>query len=72
MQMQYSKRYATLAEDVRRMNIYLEHKNEIEQHNQLFRSGRSSFELGINKYTDLSHDEFVAQMNGLKRPAIPK
>lgn len=68
--MQFSKRYGNFAEDARRMQIYLNNKNTIDQHNQLFRSGRATFEMGLNKYSDLSHPEFVAQMNGLKRPAI--
>lgn len=66
--MQFSKRYANFAENARRMNIYMKNKNTIDVHNKLFMSGRSTYEMGLNKYSDLSHEEFVAQMNGLRRP----
>lgn len=68
MKVQFSKRYANFAEDARRMNIYMKNKNTIDVHNKLFWSGRSTYEMGLNMYSDLSHEEFVAQMNGLRRP----
>lgn len=46
------------------MNIFLQHKNEVAKHNQLFNEGLVSYTMSLNEYSDLSHTEFVSRMNG--------
>lgn len=36
----------------------------IEKHNKEYKDGKVSFEMGLNEYSDLSHEEFKNQMNG--------
>lgn len=68
--MKHSKRYTNFFEDSRRMNTYIENRRRIDEHNQLFDSGNVTYRMSLNEYSDLSHDEFVAQMNGAKRPLL--
>jgi len=55
------------AEDAFRMKVFMENKHKIAQHNQLFSSGKKSYNLRMNSFGDLLHHEFVKSMNGLKR-----
>lgn len=48
------------------MVIWLEHKHQIEEHNQQYENGIESFRMGFNEYSDVKHEDFVAQMNGYK------
>lgn len=48
-----------------RKKIFLENKQKIEKHNKEHKDGKVSFEMGLNKYSDLSHAEYMSQLNGL-------
>lgn len=48
------------------MAIFLDNKNKTEQHNQLFEKGLVTYEQGLNKYSDLTADEFRNRMNGFR------
>lgn len=39
------------------MNKFLQNVNYIRRHNQLHKSGNETYEMGINKYTDLMDSE---------------
>jgi len=39
----------------------------INMHNYLYAKGLKSYTMGVNRFTDLSHKEFVSMMNGWKR-----
>merc|ERR1712002_1015686 len=52
-------------EDIARRWIWHSNPKTIEQHNQLFAQGLSSFYLKENEYADLTNYEFVSQMNGM-------
>lgn len=67
LQLEHSKAYKNDMEEKFRMKIFLENKNKIAQHNQRYHKGEVSFKLGLNKYADLLHHEFVAHMNGFNR-----
>lgn len=54
------------------MEIFFEHKREIDQHNELFGKGLVTFKMGINKYSDLAPSEFVNLMNGFKTSHLSK
>lgn len=62
----YSKQYPNAAADRFHMDIYLQHKSEVTRHNELYRQGLVSFTMSLNAYSDLSHTEFVSQMNGAR------
>lgn len=55
-------------EDARRRNTYFENRRQINEHNKLYETGNVTYRMSLNEYSDLSHSEFVAQMNGAKRP----
>lgn len=65
--MEHTKQYESQTEERFRMKIFMENKNKIALHNQEYEKGNVSFKLGLNKYADLLHHEFVAKMNGFNR-----
>lgn len=67
LQLEHSKQYKSDTEERFRMKIFMENKNKIAQHNQRYQKGEVSYKLGLNKYGDLLHHEFVAHMNGFNR-----
>lgn len=67
-QMKHSKSYTNFLEDSRRMNTYFGNSRRINEHNALYDAGNVTYRMSLNEYSDLSHDEFVSQMNGAKRP----
>jgi len=60
----HSKAYKSPMEEKFRMKVFMENKAKIERHNALEAKGEKSYRLKMNKYGDLLHHEFVAQMNG--------
>lgn len=66
--MKHSKSYTGFTEDARRMNTYFENRKRINEHNKLYDSGKVTYRMSLNEYSDLSHDEFISQMNGAKPP----
>lgn len=66
MQSTYSKSYESEAEEAYRKSIYIENKNLIDQHNELYYDGFVSYELALNAYSDLTDREFSSQMKGHK------
>lgn len=61
---QHGKIYKNAAEERARMKIFMDRLEEIAEHNELFKNGVVSYEKGLNKFSDMSHDEFHATMNG--------
>ncbi|XP_059163575.1 procathepsin L-like [Physella acuta] len=53
-------------DDVIRRYIWQSNLKTIEEHNELYAKGLKSYYLKENKYTDMSHEEFRATMNGLR------
>jgi len=50
------------------MKIFMDNKNKIAKHNQNYANGKVTFKLGINKYADLLHHEFL-NLNGFNKSA---
>lgn len=65
-QSKYSKTYQDETEENHRMAVFLENKNKIAEHNELFDKGLVTYKMGLNKYSDLTADEFRSRMNGYK------
>lgn len=65
----YGKVYQNETEDNERMQIFLKNKRKVEEHNEKHSQGLVSFKMGVNKFSDLTSEEFNAQMKGLRRPS---
>ncbi|KAL5280910.1 hypothetical protein ACFFRR_004740 [Megaselia abdita] len=46
------------------MKIFQENRLVIAKHNQKYAQGLVSFKLGVNKYSDMLHHEFINTLNG--------
>lgn len=51
------------------MRVFLKNKREIDEHNAQYDRGLTTFKMGLNKFSDLTNDEFNAQMNGELPPS---
>ncbi|XP_068243057.1 crustapain-like [Palaemon carinicauda] len=60
----HSKSYANPIEEQYRMSVFLEKVKYIEEFNKLYEKGEKSYYLKINAYSDLTHEELLAQMTG--------
>ncbi|CAF1206686.1 unnamed protein product [Adineta ricciae] len=65
----YEKQYASSAEESKRRSIWEDHVALIKKHNLEADLGLHTYTLGMNKYADLTNQEFVKQMNGFRRPS---
>ncbi|XP_030762340.1 cathepsin L-like proteinase [Sitophilus oryzae] len=65
----HSKEYQSPEEEAFRFQIFQDNLKFIRNHNKKYEKGEVSFVLGINKYADLTHEEFKKQFSGgFKRP----
>lgn len=60
--MKFGKNYPCENEDKSRMEIFLENRRIIDEHNEQFAKGIVTYEMGLNKYSDRSADEFLTRM----------
>lgn len=67
----YNKTYSDSSEDNYRFKLFVDSKYKIATHNRRQANGLHSYTLGLNKYADMSHQEFVRTMNGYK-PSLKK
>lgn len=58
----FGRNYHSHDEERLRMEIFLKNKALIEEHNELFKKGLISFELGINEFADMTNEEFRSVM----------
>ncbi|KAK8481734.1 hypothetical protein V6N13_121508 [Hibiscus sabdariffa] len=68
----HGRKYESNLEKEKRLNIFRENLEYIESFNNV---GNKSFKLGLNKFADMTHDEFVAAHTGYKmqdRPTMSK
>lgn len=45
------------------MEIFLQNQKKISEHNERYEKQQTSYKMGLNKYSDLTDDEFKARMN---------
>lgn len=64
---QHNKKYDNDTEEKFRLKIFMENRHKIAKHNQKFSRNEVTYTLGINKYADMLHHEFVATLNGFNR-----
>ncbi|OWF53460.1 cathepsin L1-like [Mizuhopecten yessoensis] len=61
----YKKTYHP-SEELKRRSIWAENLEKVRKHNMEADKGLHSFTLGINEYSDMTHDERKARMHGFK------
>jgi hypothetical protein len=59
----YGKTYTNKVEEVKRFNIFKDNLRIIEVNNAKFEQGLVSYQLGVNQYTDWTHEEFLDYFN---------
>jgi len=61
----YGKQYLSEVEDTRR-SVWEDNYDFMQEHNTAFRAGEETFTVGENEFNDLTNQEFVSMLNGLK------
>lgn len=65
--MLHKKQYQSETEERFRMKIFMDNAHKIAKHNKLYAQGLVPFKLGLNKYSDMLHHEFVHTLNGFNK-----
>ncbi|KAF6212270.1 hypothetical protein GE061_012791 [Apolygus lucorum] len=65
---QHGKMYGSQEEEAKRLEIYLENKRMVEDHNSKFEKGEVSYQLALNQFADLRTNE-LRRGGKLRRPA---
>lgn len=60
IQIKFSKNYENETEEKLRMDIFLQNKKTINEHNERYGQGLTTYKMGTNKYSDLTDSEFKA------------
>lgn len=63
-QSKHSKIYETPVEEMHRYRNFIDQKHHVDAHNLHYNNGVASFKMGLNKFSDLTHDEFVGMVHG--------
>ena len=58
-QKEHSKYYDTPAKEQHHFRIFLNHKHRIDAHNIHYENGVVPFKMGLNKHSDLPHEEII-------------
>ncbi|XP_066992744.2 cathepsin L [Anabrus simplex] len=64
--LQHRKKYASPREEEYRMQIFMETANKIAKHNEAFARGEVSYKMGLNKFADMTNEEFINTMTGYR------
>ena len=64
----YGKVYSSASEDAARKAIFERNLVAINKHNKMAVEGLVSYRKGVNKFTDMTHEEVVRQYMGLELP----
>nr|ABG73217.1 cathepsin L 1 precursor [Diaprepes abbreviatus] len=68
--LKHGKTYKNQVEETARFNIFKDNLRAIEQHNVLYEQGLVSYKKGINRFTDMTQEEFRAflTLSSSKKP----
>lgn len=58
-QVEYKKQYNSELEDAHRRIIFCKNLRLIDAHNERYKRGEVTFEMGVNQFADMSHEEFL-------------
>lgn len=67
--MEHEKLYQDETEEQLRMKIFIENREWIAKHNQLYALGLVSYKLGVTPFADMSQQEFMEIFNGYQSSA---
>ncbi|XP_036334568.1 cathepsin L-like [Rhagoletis pomonella] len=62
--LQFRKQYRSSVEDARRRVIFCNNIHMIYDHNERYKRGEVTFEMGVNQFADLTSDEFRRWLHG--------
>nr|CAD7392043.1 unnamed protein product [Timema cristinae] len=65
--LEHEKQYESATEEKFRLKIFMENRKKIAKHNARFEKGEVTYKVGMNKYGDMLHHEFVNTLNGFNR-----
>jgi len=68
--LQHRKQYDSETEEKFRMKIFMENAHKVAKHNQMYEMGLVNYKLGVNKWADMLHHEFVHTVNGYNRSLL--
>jgi len=68
----YNKLYANEKENAIRLNIFADNLKYIAEHNEAAAKGKHTFTMGINQFTDLTHDEWKARFTPRRNVPDPR
>lgn len=60
----HGKHYKNVEDDVHHFRIFVDQKHKIDEHNQHVEHGIATFRMGLNKYSDLKHKDYLTLLNG--------
>lgn len=75
----YGKSYGNAVDEWKHMKTFLENMRNNAKHNELFEAGKSTYEKGMNEFSDLTEEEFFSndtptepekKLNRVKRSLI--
>ncbi|RZB45740.1 Peptidase C1 and/or Inhibitor I29 domain containing protein, partial [Asbolus verrucosus] len=64
----YQKSYSNSKEESFRKQLFLEKLKHIEEHNERFRQGLVTYQIGVNKFADMTEEEKRPHAHGLTVP----
>merc|ERR1712168_1635683 len=71
----FDVKYQSPREEARRFDQWMKNKDFVEHHNMLFMSGKKTHTVGMNKFADLSNEEYghlyLSQVSDLAGPHPP-
>ncbi|CAG9860774.1 unnamed protein product [Phyllotreta striolata] len=67
----FQKNYQNVEEETNRFQIFQDKLREIEEHNARYDRGEVSYYLGINQFSDYTHEEYLAMLNLHKKGPSP-
>ncbi|XP_062136114.1 procathepsin L-like [Drosophila sulfurigaster albostrigata] len=56
--LKHHKIYKDASEELKRIQIFVENKKLIDSHNKRYVAGEESYEMGVNKFSDMTPEEF--------------
>lgn len=63
--LEHGKMFLSPGKEENRKKTFLKNAKEVDAHNEKFLNGEVSYVKAINKYSDLSDDEFIKRFGGI-------
>ncbi|XP_068210622.1 digestive cysteine proteinase 2-like [Palaemon carinicauda] len=63
----HRRSYSHAKEELYRKVLFESNLKYVEEHNERFRKGEVTFDVAINRFADMTTEEFVAQMTGMMK-----